>query len=127
MNFIKSFWSSAPTTSNGEVYVTQEPNNAVSYNNAVTFTTAHTSSNSIIITTLPQNSQQVKYSHSQQVLEVPAMASPTDSQKSFHSANSTTFNQIDSGNKGKVNMGYAGSRTELDNSRQMQPNQNNNQ
>jgi hypothetical protein len=113
MNYVKSFWSSVPPATSGAEVVHSQPSAIAappaSYN-SVTFTTTSSAANSkIIITTVPQSSSQQIVYHNEKKHRLHEMAtSPSDS---FHSASST----LEHPNNGKVNMGYSGSSSEINN------------
>lgn len=118
MNYVKSFWSPIPTSSaNGEVIQTQP---TASNFNPVTFTTATSSGNSIIITTVPATTQQHQHpNHGHQIvyhnsnnLRPDMVTSPTDS---FHSASSTCEQHNEKANSGKTNLAYMESPNEINN------------
>lgn len=103
MNYIKSIWTSNPTTSDSS---SQQQNF-----NTVTFTP--TSGNSFVITTTneapQQRPQQLIFHTNSSSLRPEMTVSPTDS---FHST-SSTFDQPNENSKGKTNRGYTSSSTDM--------------
>lgn len=108
MNYIKSFWTSNPTTSS-------DNNQQQQPYNSVTFAT-QTSANSFVITTtnqVPQRPQQIVFHTNSSQLKPEMAVSPSES---FHSTSSTFDQPIEEKkkkSKGNVNNGYAGSTTDV--------------
>lgn len=122
MNYIKSFWTSNPSTSTDSG---QQQNF-----NSVAFTTPPTNGNSFIITTSQQQRPQQLIFHTSSSLRPEMTVSPSDS---FHSTSSHfehTSEKKSHGHHhghhhGKENKGYTGSSSEMHSIDRMQPHQNN--